>query len=182
MDSGRRLEQLIPSNPLACCPGEGPLSVYMQKTVSAPISGLALIVVTVLALTVGSACSRQPVYAPPVVQGTDAAVAVSGLTPDVPQFFTLRSQGRNISFFVIRMEGKINSFLDACASCYQHKRGYRFDQKDSVVTCRYCDMRFSTYKLEKGLGGCYPIKIEGRIHNETYFIPLTALQAAADKF
>ncbi len=43
-------------------------------------------------------------------------------------------------------------------------------------------MRFSLYKLEKGIGGCYPIKIEGKLEKEKYRIPLSALENAADKF
>ena len=74
----------------------------------------------------------------------------AALKPEVPQFFTYQYQGKNISFFVIKMDQKVISFLDACASCYPHKRGYRCD--DSSVTCRACSMKFSLYKLEKGLG------------------------------
>jgi len=43
-------------------------------------------------------------------------------------------------------------------------------------------MKFSLNKLEKGLGGCYPIKIEGRIENGKYLIPLASLEAEAGKF
>ena len=125
-------------------------------------------------------CTRQPVYPAPAVSGRDAVIDVSQLNPEVPKFFTYRYQGRNISFFVINMDGRVVSFFDACASCYKHKQGYRTE--GSGVTCRYCNMQFSIYTLEKGLGGCYPIKLEGRRENGTYLIPLNVLQAAADKF
>jgi hypothetical protein len=43
-------------------------------------------------------------------------------------------------------------------------------------------MRFSIYKLEKGLGGCYPIRVSGRLENGNYLIPLAVLKAEAAKF
>ena len=145
-------------------------------------SSLIQTMLAATALMGAVACSRQPVHSPPAVQGQDVVVDASRLANDVPRFFTYRHDGRNISFFVIKMEDrKVASFLDACASCFTHKRGYKYDE-DAIVTCRYCDMKFSIYKLEKGLGGCYPIKLEGRLENGTYFIPLKALQAAAGKF
>ncbi len=142
------------------------------------LPGIFLVLFTAFLLS----CSRQPVYPAAEVRGEDAMIAVSRLVPETPLFSTYHHNGRNISFFVLRVDGKLVSFLDACASCYKHKLGYRYDQKDGVVTCRYCGIRFSLYKLEKGLGGCYPIRIEGRLENDAYLIPLKNLQAAADKF
>ena len=43
-------------------------------------------------------------------------------------------------------------------------------------------MKFSVYKLEKGLGSCFPIKIEGRMENGKYLIPIAVLEAEAGKF
>lgn len=141
---------------------------------SSAIILLCIILVTALS------CTRQPVYPPAAVSGNDAVIEISTLRPDVPEFFTYRFQGKNISFFVIKLDQKIASFLDACATCYSHKRGYRYE--DDFVTCRFCNMKFSIYQLEKGLGGCYPIRIEGRIKNGKYLIPLASLEADAGKF
>ncbi|HEX9020309.1 MAG TPA: Fe-S-containing protein, partial [Nitrospirota bacterium] len=74
----------------------------------------------------------------------------------------------------------VSSYLDACASCYIHKRGYEY--KGGTVICRHCGTQFPVPKLEKGLGSCYPIKIEGRMENGKYLIPAATLEAAADKF
>ncbi len=60
------------------------------------------------------------------------------------------------------------------------KQGYRPD--DGVVTCRYCNMKFPIYKLEKGLGSCYPIRIAGRAENGNYLISLAELEGAAKLF
>ncbi len=72
------------------------------------------------------------------------------------------------------------SFLDACASCYTHKRGYQSDE--GRVTCRECGMKFSIHQLEKGLGSCYPINIEGRVEDGKYLIPVAALENAVAMF
>jgi uncharacterized membrane protein len=127
-----------------------------------------------------TACSHQPAYPPPFISGKDAVVDVFTLEQEVPRFFTYRYQGKNISFFVIKLHDKVVSFLDACASCYPHKLGYRCE--DGSMVCRACGLKFSVYKLEKGLGGCYPIRIEGRLENGKYLIPLAALEAEAAKF
>ena len=127
-----------------------------------------------------TACSRQPVYPPPAVSGRDAVVDVSALTREVPRFFTYRYQGKNISFFVIKLNDRVVSFFDACASCYPHKLGYKCE--DGAVVCRACGLKFSVSKLEKGIGGCYPIRIEGRTEKGKYLIPLASLEAEADRF
>ncbi len=127
-----------------------------------------------------SACSRQPAYPAPTIDGRNAVVDISTLKQEVPQFFTYAYRGRNISFFVLRMNERVSSFLDACASCYPHKRGYRGE--DGSVVCRACGMKFPVSKLEKGLGGCYPIRIEGRLEKGFYLIPLASLEAEAGKF
>jgi hypothetical protein len=53
------------------------------------------------------------------------------------------------------MQDRVLSFLDACLSCYPRKLGYKYT--DGYVVCRACDTTYSVFKLEKGIGGCYPI-------------------------
>jgi len=125
-------------------------------------------------------CSRQPVYPPPVFSGNDAVVDVSTLKPDIPQFYTYQYNGKRISFFVIKLNNGVLSFLDACVTCYPHKQGYRYE--DGVVVCRACNQRFPVYKLEKGIGNCFPIKIAGRMENGEYLIPRSSLEEEAGKF
>lgn len=80
----------------------------------------------------------------------------------------------------MKLDERIISFLDACASCYNHKRGYHY--ADKSVTCRFCNMKFSIYQLEKGLGGCYPIQIKGTVQGSIYSIPIKTLSDSAGKF
>ena len=126
------------------------------------------------------ACTQQPSYPPAAQSGPDIVIDVAGLQPDIPQFHTYRYQGRNISYFLLKIDNRVNSFLDACASCYAHHQGYRYE--DGAVTCRYCNMKFPIYKLEKGLGSCYPIKIEGRMEGGKYLLPVIVLEKETGKF
>jgi uncharacterized membrane protein len=120
------------------------------------------------------------VYPTPTVDGLYVVVDVTELKGKVPQFFTYKYRGKNISFFVINIDDNIRSFLDACVACYQHKQGSRYE--DGVAVCRACNQRFPVYKLEKGIGNCYPIKIAGSMENGRYLIPRSSLELEADKF
>jgi uncharacterized membrane protein len=139
---------------------------------------LAFIVVVSFLLL--SSCSHQQTYPPAPQSGPDIVIDTKDLQPEVPKFFTYRFQGKNINYFILNIQGRVSSFLDACASCYPHKQGYRC--ADGSIVCRHCDMKFSVYKLEKGLGSCFPIKIEGKMENGKYVISRTVLEAEADKF
>ncbi len=107
-------------------------------------------------------------------------VDATALKLEAPLFFTYQYQGKDISFFVIKIDDNILSFFDACVTCYPHKRGYRYE--DGFVVCRACNQRFSVYKLEKGMGSCYPIKIAGRMENGKYLIPIATIEAGAKWF
>lgn len=107
-------------------------------------------------------------------------IETAQLQPEVPVFYTFHAGGKNVNFFIIKVQDKVLSFLDACVTCYTHRMGYRYE--DGVVVCRACNQRFSVYTLEKGIGNCYPVKIAGRIENGKYLIPISTLEGAADKF
>ncbi len=102
------------------------------------------------------------------------------MKPDAPAFFTYRRPDKNINFFVVKTGRKTLSFLDACMTCYHMKLGYRYE--NGRIVCRACDMEYTLAKIEKGLGGCFPIKIEGKLKGRDYLIPIASLDAAADKF
>jgi len=139
------------------------------------------VLLTILLLSLlGSACSRQHTYAAPIIIGSKAVIEISSLKTATPLFFTYQYQGKRINFFVLRLDSGVQSYLEACASCYHHHRGYRPD--DGAVTCRYCNMKFPIYKLEKGLGSCYPIKLEGKVEQGKYLITIAALEGAAKMF
>jgi uncharacterized membrane protein len=152
----------------------------MKKISHTDFPRIAAGILLCIALVTASACTRQPVYPAPAVSGIDVVLDLSTLEPEIPQFFTYQHKGKNVSFFVMLLDGKVLSFLDACATCYRHKQGYRYEE--GFVTCRYCNMNFSLHKLEKGLGGCYPIKIEGTAAAGQYRIPIALLEKSAHLF
>jgi uncharacterized membrane protein len=140
-------------------------------------SNLLMIAVIIL-FTVS--CTRSPSYPAAAQKGQNIVIDTTHLEPGVPTFYTYHYQGKNINYFILNIQGKVSSFLDACTSCYLHKQGYRCD--DGSIVCRHCNSKFSVHQLEKGLGSCFPIKIEGRMENGQYLIPISVLEAEADKF
>ena len=127
-----------------------------------------------------AACSRQQRYAAPPIEGDAIAIQISSLPIEAPQFFSYRTKGKTVDFFVLRMQDRVLSFLDACLTCYPRKLGYA--AKDGFVMCRSCDTAYSVYKLEKGIGGCYPIRIEGKLENGRYLIARSMLERHEGKF
>jgi hypothetical protein len=127
-----------------------------------------------------AACSRQPRYAAPPVEGENVVLQTASLPLEVPQFYSYRVKDKHVDFFVIRMQDRVLSFLDACLTCYPRKLGYEY--KDGYVSCRACDTTYSIYKLEKGIGGCFPIRIEGRQEGGSYLIARSTLERNAAKF
>jgi uncharacterized membrane protein len=140
----------------------------------------ASLFIIIFTAAVLSACSRQPSYPPPPLSGSEVSIPVSSLQLEVPQFYTYPVNGKHVNFFVVRLNDRILSFLDACVTCYTKKRGY--EDRHGYVVCRACDTSYSLYKLEKGIGGCYPIKIEGRTENGNYRIPISTLENSANRF
>jgi len=127
-----------------------------------------------------AACSRQQRYAAPPIEGENIVIQMASLPLEVPQFYSYRTKGKDVNFFVIRIQDRVNSFLDACLTCYPRKLGY--DSKDGFVVCRACNTTYSVYKLEKGIGGCYPIQLEGSLVNGFYLIPRSTIERHAGKF
>ena len=125
-------------------------------------------------------CARQPLYPEPVRKGTVISVDISGLLESRPQFYSYHSLGRTVNFFVIKIDGRVLSFLDACMKCHPKKRGFRFDS--GSVICRACDERFPVSEIEKGFGSCYPIKLEGQVQGVEYHIPVPALEKMAKRY
>ena len=127
-----------------------------------------------------AACSRQQRYATPPIEGENIVIPMSPLPLAMPQFYSYRIKDKSVNFFVIRMQDRVFSFLDACLTCYPRKLGY--ESKDGFVVCRACNSSYSVYKLEKGLGGCYPIRFEGRLEKGYYLIARSTLERHAGKF
>lgn len=125
-------------------------------------------------------CSRQPVYPEPPMIGSEVVIDVSNLDSKKPQFFSYHYRNKIINFFVIKIDNKVLSFIDACTECYPQKLGYRFD--DGYIICKACNVRYSVSEVEKGFGSCYPIQIMGHLQDGKYLIPVSALKRMAFRF
>jgi uncharacterized membrane protein len=125
-------------------------------------------------------CSGRPTYPEPPLRGADVVIAARELLQGNPSFFTFPYHGKTITFFVIKKGDRILSFLDACAKCYPSKLGYR--PEGQHIVCRKCGTRYSVADIENGFGSCFPIKIEGRVQDGEYHIPVSLLEKEADKF
>ncbi|HBH62698.1 MAG TPA: hypothetical protein DDX85_13375 [Nitrospiraceae bacterium] len=131
-------------------------------------------------LLLSASCSKQPSYQRPLIRDSNVVVDITTLRPDVPVFYTYRYLGRKISFFVIKIDGKVLSFFDACENCHHAKLGYRFDE--GFFVCRLCNVRYPVSEIEKGIGSCFPFPLTGRIQNGQYLIHISMLEKMVDKF
>jgi uncharacterized membrane protein len=125
-------------------------------------------------------CSREQAFREAPRSGPDVAVEVKSLAPDVPAFFTYHYRGKKTNFFVMKVDNRVLSFLGACARCYPAKRGFRYE--GGSIICRECNVRYSVSQIEKGIGSCFPVRVEGSLRDGKYLIPISVLEGMADKF
>jgi uncharacterized membrane protein len=70
--------------------------------------------------------------------------------------------GTAIRYFVIKStDGVIRAAFDACDVCWREGKGYV--QKDDVMVCRNCGMRFPSAKINEVTGGCNPVALTRRM-------------------
>lgn len=150
----------------------------MKKTITHRVLTSILLLSAFATLLIS--CSRQPKYDAPPISGNEIVIDIPSLPLETPRFYTYPVKNRKVSFFLLKLNNGVFAFFDACVSCYPQKRGYAY--KDGRVTCRACNMSFSIYKLEKGLGGCFPIKIHGEVRGTNYHIPISLVEQNAGKF
>ena len=158
-----------------CNRGHAPLKARNDVTRHGLTLGFLLVVLASLA-----SCSSQQRFPSPPVQGDSIVVSLASLPLEVPQFYSYRTKGTLVNFFIIRMQDRVLSFLDACLTCYPRKLGYA--SHEGFVVCRACDTHYSIYKLEKGIGGCFPIRIEGIREGDSYRIARSTFDRHSAKF
>jgi len=133
--------------------------------------------VLMLFLLLPAACSDKPAYPEPPLRGADLFIEASLIERDVPVFFTYATDRGPASFFILRNEDGIFAFHDACETCYPKEKGYRF--ADGYLICNACNQQFSTKSIIRGVGGCYPIRINGRETDGGYLVPIAELETQA---
>ncbi len=127
-----------------------------------------------------SSCDSRPSYEPPVVRGDVVVVDAGSLQDAKPRFYTYRVGKKRVSFFVVKINGSVESYLDACTKCYGQKKGYRVEGFHLV--CKACNVRYPMDSLKTGIGSCYPIPLKGKLTGNEYRIDTAELRKGARYF
>jgi uncharacterized membrane protein len=125
-------------------------------------------------------CESQPRYPRAPFDGDRVAIATETLRHLAPEFYTAAVDGKSVNFFVMMKDGEVLSFFDACRECYSKKLGFLVD--DGHIMCRACKVRYPIDQFMKGIGNCYPIKLEGSMNSGRYMITMDALRKGVELF
>ncbi len=139
------------------------------------VQGTGLVLMVFLILL--AACAEEGAYPEPPRRGDDLFVEASLIQKDIPVFFTYATDRGPASFFILRNDDGVFAFHDACETCYPQEKGYGF--ADGYLICKACNQQFSTRSVIQGVGGCYPIRINGRETEEGYLVPIAELEKQA---
>jgi uncharacterized membrane protein len=115
-----------------------------------------------------SACAKKPVYPEAPSDSTSIRIALADIPEKMPRFLTYTAGTRKINFFLLRRNGDVESYFDACGKCYPRKLGFRLE-KERVI-CRTCGVSYDLEDLKEGIGSCYPIKLKGRVEGNTFVL------------
>lgn len=121
-------------------------------------------------------CAQKAEYREPVTRGDEIIIDASLLENGEPAFFIFSSGSRRMDFFVINNDGAVESYIDACRKCYQHKQGFRAD--GHYLTCRYCRERYPIDALKTGTGSCHPLPLKGQLRGAYYVIKISEIKKA----
>ena len=131
--------------------------------------------VILFAASLLSSCNNQSSFKQISLDGSIAEVDTKSLIDNQPEFYTVTLDGRKINFFVVMVNGEVQSYFNVCLTCYPKKLGFRF--KDGGVICRTCNVSYPVDSLKDGIGNCYPIKLKGLRENDKYVISKEDLRA-----
>ena len=116
---------------------------------------------------------KGPSYIAAPFNGYTSEIDVSTLMPKQPRFYSLSIDGKKISFFLVKVDGEIQSYFNACRACYPKKLGFSFEE--GYMKCRSCNERWPLESLRDGIGGCCPIPLKGGLNGDKYVINREAL-------
>lgn len=141
---------------------------------------MRLLFLALFAVSLLSSCSDRSSFKQISFVGSIVEVDIKNLTNKQAEFYTTSIDGRKISFFVVMINGEVQSYFNACLTCYPQKLGFRF--KDRMVICRTCNESYPVDTLKEGIGNCYPIKLKGNRNNDRYLIKKEDLMAGSKYF
>lgn len=111
-------------------------------------------------------CVDKPQFLTADFSSGEFSINEAELIEGMPLFF--KTNIYDISFFIIKKNGHISSYLNACQKCYSSKKGFSVE-KDHIV-CRVCDIRYPMNALDVGIGSCFPIVLRGFTKDGRYII------------
>ena len=114
------------------------------------------------------ACSRKPSYPEAPFDGNSIRLELTGIPDKKPVFFTFSAAAQGINYFLLKTDGHIESYFDACGKCYPRKFGFR--QEKGRIVCKICEVSYHLEDLKDGIGSCYPIKLNGRVEGNIFVI------------
>jgi nitrite reductase/ring-hydroxylating ferredoxin subunit len=111
-------------------------------------------------------CVNKPSYLAASFTNDEFSINESDIVENTPLFF--QTNINDISFFIIKVNGKITSYFNACPKCYTAKRGFRVE--NDHILCRVCDVKYTFDSLETGVASCFPLILKSRSINGKYTI------------
>lgn len=139
----------------------------------------SLVIFCVLLFSV-SCESDNVTYSQPLVEGDRVIIDTGLLDNKRPEFFSMTVNGNKVTFFVVKINDSVESYIDACQNCYLFKKGFKV--KGSYIICRHCSSEYPIDTLKEGLTSCHPMPLKGELKGEKYHISLKEIKKAAKYF
>jgi uncharacterized membrane protein len=114
------------------------------------------------------------------VQDGKVFIDIQSLQDGSPEFFSVKVRSGRVNFFVLSLNGEVESYLDACENCYQFKKGYKAEGPH--IVCKYCGTSYPMSSLKEGLAGCHPMPLKGKTEGSSYVITVTEMEKAVRYF
>ncbi len=125
-------------------------------------------------------CENHSPYNKAPFDGNKAEIDIGTLKGNQPEFYSVVIDGKAVNFFLIRVNGEIQSYFDACRECFRKKLGFRFNQ--GFIQCKSCYVKYPPEALKVGIGNCCPIHLRGVLRENRYIITREALNEGKKYF
>jgi hypothetical protein len=110
-------------------------------------------------------CANKPSFSDAFFTEGQFEIRSSDIIEGTPLFFKTIE---GISFFVIKVNGHVGSYFNACSRCYTSKKGFRVEK--SRLICRVCNVGYPFDSLDTGIASCFPLILHGANINGSYII------------
>jgi len=132
------------------------VNLFMIKLLNLMKNLLLLLGIAILLLS----CSKDHKHQEAPFDGSKVNIDVNLLKDGIPVFYSFIDREDIINFFILRDDEGIHAYFDACQQCYKNKLGFRYEEDN--LLCNSCNVGYPVSKIKQGVGGCYPIKLEGK--------------------